>query len=532
MDFTLQDQPTKTFQIKIGGIQFTTAMFNGTGQASQWYIEHSNPSPIIGRNSDCFLNIDTGEVFRKEGGVWVSKGFIQGTGGGSTLANVLAAGNDGGGLEILNIGNPTAVLSATNKLYVDAQISSAIASEASARTAADLSEATARTNADAALQLAVNSLSSQNANQTNQINSLISDLANEISNRSSSDNNLQEQIAVLDEWARNNSGNIHTHLIAGEALPIGTVGYIDETQFVFKFQTTDPGIAYRPMGLVAKDYGSGEEIELYHAGLVQFDQGILSAGSIYYASGTGAISLSPSRWIVGIAITDQLFMMRLQDLNYSSLQGIPATFPPSVHTHVKAEISDAGDAWIDRRGGNYYRRSQRWYLPSDNASTLSGVNHTTPSVFFAPMVVEKTITIDAIAVEVTTAGIAGSFCRFGIYNGNASTCEPTTLIVDSGDVAASTTGVKTFVLGTPITLQPGLYFTALSTGSSTQHQFRSMAVSSFATVIGQASAGGANQGSYINGTRAAYGALPANASSLLTLTATQGQIYGLWYRIQ
>ncbi len=532
MDFTLQDQPTKTFQIKIGGIQFTTAMFNGTGQASQWYIEHNNPSPIIGRNSDCFLNIDTGQVFRKEGGVWVSKGFIQGTGGGSTLADVLAAGNDGGGLEILNITGPTTPQSATPKSYVDAQISSAIAAEASVRNAADLNEGQARINADAALQLAVNSLSLQNSNQTAQINALIADLANETTGRISVDADLQEQITALNEWARNNSGNMHTHISAGEALPIGSVCFIDETLVALKFQTTNPSHAYRPMGIVAKDYGSGEEIELYHAGLVQFDQGILVAGSIYYASGTGAISLSQSRWVVGVAITDRLFMMRLQDLNYSSLQGIPSTFTPSAHTHLKADITDAGDAWTDRRGGNYYRRPQRWYLPSDNASTLSSVNHTTPSVFFVPMVIEKTITIDAIAVEVTTAGIAGSFCRFGIYNGDAASCNPTTLIVDSGDISASTTGVKTFVLGTPITLQPGLYFTALSTGSSTQHQFRSMAVSSFATVIGQASAGGANQGSYINGTRASYGALPANASSLLTLTATQGQIYGLWYRIQ
>ena len=196
------------------------------------------------------------------------------------------------------------------------------------------------------------------------------------------------------------------------------------------------------------------------------------------------------------------------------------------------DISGLSTYLTDRRGGNYYRKSQRWYVPSDNTNTLTATNHSTPSVFLVPLPVHKTMVIDQIAVEVTSAGAAGSNLRFGIYNGDATTVVPTTLVVDSGDISAATIGVKTFTPGTAITLTPGLYFTAFSTSSGTAHGIRSLTTTNFAQVIGITSAGGTSLGTYINGTRAAYGALPANASSLTALNPTIGNIYALFYRIQ
>ena len=198
---------------------------------------------------------------------------------------------------------------------------------------------------------------------------------------------------------------------------------------------------------------------------------------------------------------------------------------------ITGDITNWNDGLLNRKGGNFYRRAGRWYTQADNASALTAVNHATPSIFFVGFAVERTITIDALAVEVTTAGSAGSVARMGIYNGDISLCQPTTLIVDSGTFAVSTTGTKTVVLGSTITLQPGLYFTALSTGSTTAHQFRSLVAGNFAQIIGTTAAGGNQLGSYINGTRAAFGALPADASTLTTLTPTVGSIYCLWYRL-
>ena len=196
------------------------------------------------------------------------------------------------------------------------------------------------------------------------------------------------------------------------------------------------------------------------------------------------------------------------------------------------DISGLSTYLTDRRGGNYYRKSQRWYVPSDNTNTLTATNHSTPSVFLVPFPVHKTLVIDQIAVEVTSAGAVGSNLRFGIYNGDATTVVPTTLVVDSGDISAATIGVKTFTPGTAITLTPGLYFTAFSTSSATAHGIRSLTTTNFAQVIGLASAGGTSLGTYINGTRASYGALPANASSLTALNPTIGNIYALFHRIQ
>jgi hypothetical protein len=190
------------------------------------------------------------------------------------------------------------------------------------------------------------------------------------------------------------------------------------------------------------------------------------------------------------------------------------------------------NAVTDRRSGNYYRKSQRWYVPSDNTNTLTATNHSTPSVFLVPFPIHKTIVIDQIAVEVTSAGAVGSTLRFGIYNGDTTTVVPTTLVVDSGDISAATIGVKTFTPASPITLTPGLYFTAFSTSSATAHGIRSLTTTNFAQVIGLTSAGGTSLGTYINGTRAAYGALPSNASSLTALNPTIGNIYALFHRIQ
>ena len=196
------------------------------------------------------------------------------------------------------------------------------------------------------------------------------------------------------------------------------------------------------------------------------------------------------------------------------------------------DISGLSAYLTDRRSGNYYRKSQRWYVPSDNTNTLTATNHSTPSVFLVPLPVHKTMIIDQIAVEVTSAGAVGSTLRFGIYNGDATTVVPTTLVVDSGDISAATIGVKTFTPGTAITLTPGLYFTAFTTSSATAHGIRSLTTTNFAQVIGLTAAGGTSLGTYINGTRAAYGALPANASSLTALNPTIGNIYALFHRIQ
>lgn len=219
------------------------------------------------------------------------------------------------------------------------------------------------------------------------------------------------------------------------------------------------------------------------------------------------------------------------DLSADRTLSIPAA-TSSVNGYLSAgDYTSFTDGLDDRKTGNYYRKSGRWYVPSDNSNTLSAVNHSAPSVFLVPFPVQVTMVIDQLAVELTTAGAAGSLCRFGIYRGNQTSITPSSLLVDSGDISSATLGVKTFTPGAPLTLPPGLYFTAFSTNSASVFGVRSLPTTNFAQVIGLASPGNVNLGTYINGVRASYGALPANASSL-TLNSTVGAIYALFYRIQ
>jgi hypothetical protein len=220
------------------------------------------------------------------------------------------------------------------------------------------------------------------------------------------------------------------------------------------------------------------------------------------------------------------------DLSADRTLSIPAATTSANGYLSAADFTSFTNGLTDRRGGNFYRKSQRWYVPSDNANNLSTSNHSAPSVFFVPFPVHSTIVIDQIAVELTTAGSAGSFCRFGIYQGSAATVNPTTLITDSGDIPTTLTPnvVKTFTPPTPITLTPGLYFTAFSTNSATPFGVRNLPVVNFAQVIGTVAPGNVNLGTYINGVRATYGALPSNAATL-TLNPTTGPIYALFYRI-
>lgn len=334
MDFNLAQGPSKQFKLQLGGFSFTTSMSNGTGQASQWYIQPNDPSPLLGRNSDCFLNINTGEVFRREGGVWVSKGFLAGTGGGSTLADVLAAGNDGNGLPILNIQNPTTPQGAATKNYVDQNLSTSIQGVQNQIA----TEATQRTNADATLTAGIASLGNQNANQQAEIDQLQIDLANETTNRTDADAALTDAITNLDTWAKNNSGNMHSHLIAGEALLEGNLAFIDTDTLVYKVNLTTPGLSNKAMGVVVQDTGIGGELELFYAGFVQFTNPILIAGSLYYLSNIGTLTTNPSSIFVGISVTSSILLVRIQNVDWGFIQGKPGTFPPSAHGHDWSEI--------------------------------------------------------------------------------------------------------------------------------------------------------------------------------------------------
>jgi hypothetical protein len=188
-----------------------------------------------------------------------------------------------------------------------------------------------------------------------------------------------------------------------------------------------------------------------------------------------------------------------------------------------------------------YKISGQWYSQAENATAYGTVAHatgsgTTNSIYMVPWVISRTQTFTSGAIENTLSNSLLN-ARFGLYRANPTSSIPQTLLYDSGDINLSGATVKIVSFASPITLTPGLYYTAFTvSGSFSAATMRSLGVSAFAAVIGLSTPGGASNGSYINATRPwavanANMAFPSDVSTL-TLNYTVGAIYATWFRLQ
>lgn len=107
-----------------------------------------------------------------------------------------------------------------------------------------------------------------------------------------------------------------------------------------------------------------------------------------------------------------------------------------------------------RRTGNYYT--------TPVAGTQDNLTTVATKLGASPFVVTRTISIDRIAIEVTTLALA-TVVRLGIYNDDGSVF-PGSLLLDAGTVDTSTAGLKTITISQ--TLSPGLYWLAAATGAT------------------------------------------------------------------
>jgi len=99
------------------------------------------------------------------------------------------------------------------------------------------------------------------------------------------------------------------------------------------------------------------------------------------------------------------------------------------------------------------------YYPVLSGSGTTGAQ-ATGWLALTPLWIDKTCFAAAIGLEVTTAGTTGAIARLGIYNSD-SEYMPTSLLVEAGTVATTTTGWKEAALN--LILQPGLYWLAMVT---------------------------------------------------------------------
>lgn len=130
----------------------------------------------------------------------------------------------------------------------------------------------------------------------------------------------------------------------------------------------------------------------------------------------------------------------------------------------------------------------QWYTSPNNGTALTTGAGTVNVLRAIPFVVSKVMTVDQMTINVTTAGAGGTGnSRVGIYADNGNNY-PGALVVDAGAAVTTTTGVKTFTTGLPVTLDPGLYWLAyVHDNATTAPTVRAFAVASLNPVLGYAS---------------------------------------------
>jgi hypothetical protein len=97
-------------------------------------------------------------------------------------------------------------------------------------------------------------------------------------------------------------------------------------------------------------------------------------------------------------------------------------------------------------------------VPGVEFSTISTLALIANRDYYFPMYCTSKIVLSDLLAEVTTLG-AGGKARLGIYNADTD-WQPTTLIIDAGEIDTSATGIKTASID--ITLPPGRYLLAIN----------------------------------------------------------------------
>jgi hypothetical protein len=152
--------------------------------------------------------------------------------------------------------------------------------------------------------------------------------------------------------------------------------------------------------------------------------------------------------------------------------------------------------------------NRRWIAGMTNALALSTATPALNELKAIPFFCEKTISIDRLTINVTSAASAGGVARVGIYNNTSEDNPyPSSRIVDSGEIATDSTGVKDITI-TPVTLVGGnLYWFVYLPGVATA-TVRSLALGGTIPIFGLDTTMGTGVGSMWNPSLA-YGALPS-----------------------
>jgi len=164
--------------------------------------------------------------------------------------------------------------------------------------------------------------------------------------------------------------------------------------------------------------------------------------------------------------------------------------------------------------GNYYRAGNSTGY-STRASNLN-------RMYSQVMCFSEEITIDRLAIYVSTAGAAGSVARMGLY-ADDGTLHPGQLIYGSGEIDTTATGQKTAVPPSPIVIAKATpFWTCFLCGTAAPTLKCSNITCRPALGTDNIGGGGSSNGFYAN---KAYGALPATHPAGTLLPGVQDYVH-------
>lgn len=164
--------------------------------------------------------------------------------------------------------------------------------------------------------------------------------------------------------------------------------------------------------------------------------------------------------------------------------------------------------------------SGQWHYPIGSGArtaitVLSGI------IWLIPYYVGRDRTVTDIGVNLS-AGVAGGNVRLAIYDSDGTGGRPKTRLVDSGNIAATTSGFKSALIGSTVSLLSShkLYWLGLQTSSGTIGVYYTQMISA---ILDQAQ----NANTSMHVLAQAFGAFPADVSAAVFNTSVLNFQIGL-----
>ena len=97
------------------------------------------------------------------------------------------------------------------------------------------------------------------------------------------------------------------------------------------------------------------------------------------------------------------------------------------------------------------------------ASHYANITMVADRLYASPLIIVRDMTVDRIAIQVSTAGAAGTKARLGIYN-DGTNLYPGTLLLDAGEVAVDAVAIVNITISKALT--KGIYWMAIVTNGT------------------------------------------------------------------